>query len=51
VTRAVCSLSFGGNTQPLYIGFNPGQGTFGHWKGLIDELKVRTDGSGGPGEL
>ena len=28
------------NVLPLLIGFNPGEGTQGYWKGLLDELKV-----------
>lgn len=26
--------------MPLLIGFNPGEGTQGFWKGLLDELKI-----------
>lgn len=26
------------NSLPLLIGYNPGEGTQGHWKGMIDEL-------------
>ena len=28
------------NSLPLLIGFNPGEGTQGYWKGLLDELKI-----------
>jgi hypothetical protein len=28
------------NTLPLLIGFNPGEGVQGFWKGLLDELKI-----------
>lgn len=28
------------NTLPLYVGYNPGEGTRGHWKGLIDEVSI-----------
>jgi T5SS/PEP-CTERM-associated repeat protein len=34
---------FGGaqdNALPLLIGYNPGEGTQGYWKGLLDELKI-----------
>jgi hypothetical protein len=28
------------NALPLFIGYNPGEGTRGYWKGMLDELKV-----------
>ena len=28
------------NSLPLLIGFNPGEGELGYWKGLLDELKI-----------
>ena len=28
------------NSLPLYIGYNPGEGVLGYWKGLLDELKI-----------
>ena len=28
------------NSLPLWIGYNPGEGTRGHWKGMIDEVSV-----------
>jgi hypothetical protein len=30
------------STLPLFIGYNPGEGTRGHWKGQIDELRIYT---------
>ena len=28
------------NTLPLFIGYNPGEGTRGHWKGQVDEIHI-----------
>lgn len=28
------------NSRPLLIGYNPGEGTLGYWKGKLDELKI-----------
>ena len=28
------------NALPLYIGYNPGEGTTGYWKGMLDELRI-----------
>jgi formylglycine-generating enzyme len=28
------------NALPLLIGYNPGEGIIGYWKGLLDELKI-----------
>jgi hypothetical protein len=28
------------NTLPLWIGYNPGEGTRGHWKGQLDEVHI-----------
>jgi len=28
------------NTLPLFIGYNPGEGTRGHWKGQLDEIHI-----------
>lgn len=28
------------NALPLYIGYNPGEGTLGHWKGQLDEITL-----------
>jgi sulfatase modifying factor 1 len=28
------------NALPLLIGYNPGEGTQGYWKGLLDELRI-----------
>jgi hypothetical protein len=25
---------------PLFIGYNPGEGTQGHWKGQLDEVRI-----------
>lgn len=30
------------NTLPLFIGYNPGEGQQGHWKGFIDEVRLYT---------
>ena len=37
VTRPPVTAS---GTMPLLIGFNPGEGTRGHWKGDIDEVRI-----------
>jgi T5SS/PEP-CTERM-associated repeat protein len=36
----IASAAPQGNSLPLYIGFNPGEGFPGYWKGQLDELKV-----------
>jgi T5SS/PEP-CTERM-associated repeat protein len=38
------------NSLPLLIGFNPGEGIQGFWKGLLDELKI-FDRALSPGEI
>jgi hypothetical protein len=38
------------NGLPLLIGYNPGQGTPGYWKGMLDELKI-FDRALGPMEI
>jgi formylglycine-generating enzyme len=34
------STALQNNALPLYIGYNPGEGILGYWKGLLDELKI-----------
>ena len=46
----VVNLGAPTNTFPMFIGYNPGEGIRGHWKGQLDEVRIY-DRALTPGEV